>query len=137
MAFSTCSNNSLKRFRNQVTSQQAIHAAMYSASVVLKATDFRFLLEADLRAKQYPDVPLRSTTLPAQSTSVYPRSVTLSAVYLSPWSIVPRDISRVSWHQPSECYDQPCVDSKCALHNIRPDKCSLRTSGPLRVEDTK
>ena len=32
---------------------------------------------------------LRSTTLPAQSASVYPRSIKLPAVYLSPWFIVP------------------------------------------------
>ena len=79
-----------RSFRNQVTSQRAIHAAMYLASVVLKATEFRFLLEADLRVKQHPDVLLRSTTLPAQSASVYPRSVILLAVYLSPWSVVPQ-----------------------------------------------
>ena len=35
----------------EVTSQQAIHAAMYLASVVLKAIDFSFLPEADLRVK--------------------------------------------------------------------------------------
>ena len=91
---STCPNNSLKSFRNQTVSQQAILAAMYSASAVLKATDFCFLLiheiEAEPRLKQHPDVLLRSTTLPAQLASVYPRSITLSTVYLSPWFIVPR-----------------------------------------------
>ena len=41
---STCPNNSLKSFHNQTTSQQDILATMYSASAVLKATDFCFLL---------------------------------------------------------------------------------------------
>ena len=48
-----------------------------------------------------------------------------------------RDISRLSWHQLSECYDQPCVDSKYSLQNIHPDGCSLITSRPLRVDDTQ
>ena len=86
----TCLNNSLKRFHNQVTSQWAIHAIMYSTSAVLKATDFRFLPEVDLLVKWHLKVLLRSTTFPAQSTSVYPRSVMLPVVYLSPWFIVPR-----------------------------------------------
>ena len=67
---------------------------MYSASVVLKATDFYILLiqdiEADPKMKQHPDVLLRSTTLPTQSAWVYPWSLKLPAVYLSPWLIVPR-----------------------------------------------
>ena len=91
---STCTNNSLKRFRNQTASQQAILSAMYSATAVLKATDFCFLLihdiEADPSVKQHPYVLLRSTTLLAQSASVYPWSVMLSTVYLSPWFIVPQ-----------------------------------------------
>ena len=91
---STCLNSSLKSFRTQVASQQAIHVAMYSALAVLKATDFYFLLiqdiEADPSVKQHPDVILRSTTLPAQSTSIYPWSLKLPVVYLKPWFIVPR-----------------------------------------------
>ena len=73
---STCSNNSLKSCRNQTASKQAILAAMYSTSPMLKATNFYFLLIQDIEAepsvKQYPDVLLRSTTLPTQSASVYP-----------------------------------------------------------------
>ena len=63
-------------------------AVMYSASVVLKATDFYFLLiqdiEADPKEKQHPEVLLWSTTLPAQSASVYPSTLTFPAVYLNP-----------------------------------------------------
>ena len=77
-----------------MTSQQAILVAMYLASAVLKATDFYFLLIHDIEAepsvKQHPDVLLRSTILLAQSALVYPWSVTVPAVYLSPWFIVPR-----------------------------------------------
>ena len=41
-------------------------------------------IEADPKVKQYPEVLLRSSTLPAQSTSVYPSSLTSPAVYLNP-----------------------------------------------------
>ena len=78
---STCPNSSLKSFLNQTASQQAILAAMYLASAMLKATDFCFLLiqeiEAEPRVKQHPNVLLQSTTLPAQSASVYPWSLIL------------------------------------------------------------
>jgi len=81
-------NSSLKSFRNHTASQEAILASMYSASAVLKAIDFCFLLiqdiEADPKEKQHPKVLLQSTTLPAQSTSVYPSSLTSPAVYLNP-----------------------------------------------------
>ena len=82
------SNSSLKSFRNQTTSHEVMLAAIYSASAVLKATDFCFLLipdiEADPKVKQHPEVLLRSTTLLAQSASVYPSSLTSPAVYLNP-----------------------------------------------------
>ena len=138
---STCPNSSLKSILNQTASQQSILVAMYSASTVLKATNFYFLLiheiEVEPRLKQHPDVLLRSTTLPAQLASVYLRSVMLPTVYLIPWFIVPRRYLRRFWHQPSESDEaQPSVDSKCSLQNIYLDGCSLRTSGPLRVDDT-
>lgn len=88
MVSSTCSNNSLKSFLNQTTSQQAILVAMYLALVVLKATDFHFLLiqhiEAGPKEKQHPDVLLGSTTLPTRSTSEYPCGLKFLVVYLSP-----------------------------------------------------
>ena len=66
---STCPNNSLKSFLNQTTSQQGILAAMYSASALLKATNFYFLLiqdsEAEPSEKQHINVLLRSSTFPA------------------------------------------------------------------------
>jgi len=81
-------NSSLKRFRNQTASQEAMLAAMYSASVVLKATDFCFLLiqdiEANAKERQHPEVLFQSSILPAQSASVYPSSLTFLAVYLNP-----------------------------------------------------
>jgi len=81
-------NSSLKSFRNHTTSHEDMLAIIYPASVVLKATDFYFLLiqdtEADPKVKHHPEVLLRSTTLPAQSTSVYPSSLTSLAVYLNP-----------------------------------------------------
>ena len=79
-----------EELRNQVASQQAIHAAMYSALAVLKATDFCFLHEAVPSVKQHLDVLLESTTLPIQSALVYPWSVIFPTVYLNPWSIVPQ-----------------------------------------------
>ena len=86
-------------------------AAIYFASAVLKATDFCFLLiqdiEADPKVKQHPEVLLRSTTLPAQSASVYPGSLTSPTVYLNP--LCHEDISEDSWHQSSEA--QPNMSS--------------------------
>ena len=80
VASSTCSNNSLKSFRNQVTSQQAIHVIMYSASTVLKAIDFSFLPEADLRVKQHLDALLRSTTTSPIDISISMKCHTLGSV---------------------------------------------------------
>ena len=81
-------NSSLKSFHNQTASQETMLAAMYSASAVLKATDFYFLLiqdiEADPKEKQHPEVLFQSTTLPAQLASIYPSSLTSLAVYLNP-----------------------------------------------------
>ena len=94
MEYITCPNNSLNSFRNQTSSQQAILAAIYSTSTVLKATDFCFLLiqdiEAEPKVKKHLDVLLQSTTLPTQLVWVYPSSLKLPVVYLSPWLIAPR-----------------------------------------------
>jgi len=58
-------NNSLKSFRNQTASQEAMLVAIYFASAVLKAIDFYFLLiqdiEADPKEKQHSKVLLRSS----------------------------------------------------------------------------
>jgi hypothetical protein len=55
-------------------SQLAEHAAMYSASVVLREILDCFLLcyevMADPRLKQHPEVVFLSKTLPAQSESI-------------------------------------------------------------------
>lgn len=53
-------NNSLKSFRNQTASQEAMLGAIYSALPVLKDTDFCLLLiqdiEVDPKEKQHPEV---------------------------------------------------------------------------------
>jgi hypothetical protein len=58
------------------TQQLAGHAAMYSASAVLRAILDCFLLcheiIADPKLKHHSEVLFLSATLPAQSTSVYP-----------------------------------------------------------------
>jgi len=76
---STCSNSSLKSFYNLIASQQAILATMYSTLALLREIDFCFLLiqeiEADPNEKQHQDMLLRSTTLSAQSASVYTYSL--------------------------------------------------------------
>jgi hypothetical protein len=68
------SNRPVNNFHNHVASQLAEHVAVYSASVVLKATLDCFLLchevMVDPRLKQHPEVLFLSETLPAQSESV-------------------------------------------------------------------
>jgi hypothetical protein len=75
------SNRSVDNFRSHIASQLAEHAAMYSASVVLRAVLDCFLLYheiiADPKLKQHPEVLFLSETLPAQSASVYPLNVKL------------------------------------------------------------
>ena len=83
------SNNSLKSFRNQTASHEVILAAMYSASAVLKATDFCFLLiqdiEADSKEKQHSRSALSDPPhcLPNQHSNIS-CSFTFPAVYLNP-----------------------------------------------------
>ena len=50
VVFIMCTNSSLKSFRNQTAAQKAILSAMYSALVVLRVTDFCFLLIQDIKA---------------------------------------------------------------------------------------
>jgi hypothetical protein len=75
------SNRSVSNFRSHIASQLAEHAAMYSASVVLRAILDYFLLcheiIVDPKLKQHPEVFFLSETLPAQSASVYPLNVKL------------------------------------------------------------
>ena len=68
--------------------------AIYSASVVLKATELCFLLHQDTmedpKVKQQPDVLFRSTALPARSASAYPcKLMSTMEAYLRPYPIVP------------------------------------------------
>ena len=64
-----------------MASQLVEHAAMYYASVVLRAILDCFLLcheiIADPKLKQHLEVLFLSETLPAQSASVYPLNVKL------------------------------------------------------------
>jgi hypothetical protein len=73
------SNRSVSNFRSHIASQLAEHAAMYYASVVLRAMLDCFLLcheiMVDPKLKQHPEVLFLSETLPAQSASVYPLNV--------------------------------------------------------------
>ena len=58
----TCSNNSPNSFLNQTTPQLPMLASMYSISIVLKATNFYFLLIHDIivdpKLKKHLDVLL-------------------------------------------------------------------------------
>jgi hypothetical protein len=68
------SNRPVNNFRSHMDSQLVEHAAMYSASVVLRAIlDCSLLYHevmADPRLKQHLEVLFLSETLPAQSESV-------------------------------------------------------------------
>jgi hypothetical protein len=75
------SNRPVNDFRSHIASQLAEHAAMYSASDVLREILDFFLLYHEIMAnpklKQHPEVLFLSATLPAQSESVYPLNVKL------------------------------------------------------------
>ena len=69
-------------------------AAIYSASVILSATEVCFLLNQDIivdpKLKQQPETLFLSTALRAQSESIYPCNLTSSPkTYLTPYPIVP------------------------------------------------
>ena len=72
-----------------MASQQAIHAAMYSASAVLKATDFCFLLEVDPSVKHHPcALAIHHTASPIgisiSMESQTPGTVSQTMVYRAP-----------------------------------------------------
>jgi hypothetical protein len=73
------SNRPVNNFQSHIASQLAEHAAMYSASTVLRAILDCFLLcheiMIDPKLKQHPEVLFLSAMLPAQSESVYPLNV--------------------------------------------------------------
>jgi hypothetical protein len=70
------SNRSVNNIRSHMDSQLAEHAAIYSASAMLREILGCFLLchevMAEPKLKQHPEVLFLSETLPAQSESVYP-----------------------------------------------------------------
>jgi hypothetical protein len=73
------SDRPVSNFQSHIASQLAEHAAMYSASAVLREIlDFFLLCHeiiADPKLKQHPEVLFLSATLLAQSASVYPLNV--------------------------------------------------------------
>ena len=80
----------MSSFLSHMASHKVVLAAIYSASVVLSATYFCFLLHQEVipdpMLKQYPVVLFRSIELPAQSASMIPRRMMSSPwVYFNPY----------------------------------------------------